>query len=765
MNVLHKPASVLIVDDVPDNLRLLAGMLKKQGYTIRPVRDGRTALMSVRSNPPDIILLDIMMPNMDGFEVCRQLKSNPETMSIPVIFISALHEIFDKVKAFRLGGADYITKPFQPEEIIARIESHLSVRRLQRQLEEQNSRLQIEITDRIHAEEKLREALEKADAANLAKSRFLANMSHEIRTPMNAIIGFTEILLSKSSDETHRKHLKTILSGGQSLLAIINDILDLSKIEAGKLELQYEPVSIRELLTELREMFSFTAKEKSLELETDIPDDIPEGLILDKVRIRQILINLIGNAIKFTHSGYVRITVQSERCNMQRDLCCALHLEVRDSGIGIPQEQIGMIFENFVQQQGQKVSQYGGTGLGLSIAKKLTEMMYGTLSVSSEVGKGSTFRIVFPNIKIAECTIADIRESETENILFAPARILIVDDVRLNRELVKDYMEGSALIFIEADSGETALDILAIEKADLILMDLRMPGKSGEEITEIIKNNRNMNHIPVIAMTASVMKEKEESIRNLFDGYLRKPLSKKELVGELKKYLAYKTDTSSDQNEAASDSSHQSLISSLPGIDGRAGLRLVGNDEKFYKKFLRMFYERAEHSESVIRDLLNRNDMQQAEIEIHTLKGMSAHIGATELHSAACQLEQAVRERDKILLGNFPGRFGNALTQVLNSIRGSGILNKAENICQLSEIRKYSDLSPEEQAEIGKHLQHLSSLIRSGNLEAEEYIETVMHSLSGLGMEEQLATLEKHIENYDFRQAHDILDEILSSLD
>ena len=227
----------------------------------------------------------------------------------------------------------------------------------------------------------------------------------------------------------------------------------------------------------------------------------------------------------------------------------------------------------------------------------------------------------------------------------------------------------------------------------------------------------------------------------------------------MKKYPAYKSDTAADQNESTSAS-----CPPLPGIDVKIGLRLVGDDEKFYRKFLKMFYERAEHSDAVIRDLLNRNEMQQAEIEIHTLKGMSAHIGATELHSTACELEQAVRKSDNGSVGNLLNRFGDNLHHVLNSIRDSGLLKKAE-AGQVSETRKFSELPPEEQAKIKKHLHYLAALLRDSNLEAEDYIETIIQSLSGLGMEEQLATLEKHIENYDFRQAHDILDEILSSLD
>ncbi len=398
-------------------------------------------------------------------------------------------------------------------------------------------------------EAELEQARLAAESANRAKSEFLANMSHEIRTPMNAIIGFSEILLGKSLPDAEKNYLKTILSSGQALLTIINDILDLSKIEAGKLELQYEPVNLKILLNEIKQIFFFKAQEKNLKILTDIGDDIPDALMMDEVRIRQILINLVGNALKFTHKGQVNV---SARCNIQ-STTCDLTLEVEDTGIGIPEDQQHRIFESFAQQQGQNVRQYGGTGLGLTITKRLTEIMNGKISVHSKVGQGSVFRIEFSDMQIAAPMTAAVPASDHADVVFDPALILIADSLQNNRELIKLYLENSPITFAEADNGEALLNLLNPRKPNLILTELRMPEKSGYEIAEIIKSTPELRDIPIIALTASGMKDSEDRIRNLFDGYLRKPIRKMSLIEELRKFLTYQI---ADHAEVPSNDSH-----------------------------------------------------------------------------------------------------------------------------------------------------------------------------------------------------------------
>jgi signal transduction histidine kinase len=455
------------------------------------------------------------------------------------------------------------------KEIAERKEVEKQLKKYQRRLEDMvkdrtaelslsNERLQQEILQHRRTGEALKNAKLEAERANLAKSRFLANISHEIRTPMTAILGFSEILLSKVTTPELKNYIDNIHSSGETLLSLINDILDLSKIEAGRMELQAETVKIRNLLNELKQMFTHKFMDKEMELQIKVDKSVPGFLIVDKIKLRQVLVNLVENALKFSSQGTVKVTLKAMKQTVQKrseSLSSAgerrldVIFEVQDRGIGIPEDQQELIFDSFRQQEGQQIGKYGGTGLGLTISKRLVEIMQGTISVKSRVGRGSTFRVVLPTIesRIDIEPGEDTREPDLSLIRFEPAVVLVVDDTLSARELVKGYLEDTPLSVIEAENGEEALTILENVSApaaggtlpDLILMDIKMPGKSGLEITKIIKSRSSLKHVPVIISTASVMKENELKLKRIGDGFLRKPFSRADLFCQLKNHLPY----------------------------------------------------------------------------------------------------------------------------------------------------------------------------------------------------------------------------------
>ncbi|MCP4135968.1 MAG: response regulator [bacterium] len=397
-----------------------------------------------------------------------------------------------------------------------------------------------DITEKRFAE-KLKSEKEAADAANDAKSVFLAHVTHEIRTPMNAILGFAELLKNRVADEQAKEYLSAIYTSSKTLLNLINDILDLSKIEAGKLELQYKAVNLNILLKEIELIFSYMLNEKGLDFIVEVHEDFPESLLLDDIRLKQILCNLISNAIKFTEKGSVKVTFLPDYSTAGEGTF-DLILLVSDTGIGIADEELERIFDSFIQQKDQDLSRYGGTGLGLAITKRLISIMGGNITVESSRGKGSTFTMRLPNVSEAspdEYIKEDLAEY-IDRIQFQNIKILIVDDILYNRVLLKDMIDSPEAQFYEAEDGQEAIELTRRYMPDIILMEIRMPVLMGDEAVRIIKNDESLKHIPVIAITASVLQENERGIRNAgCDSFLLKPIDRFHLVCEMIKYLPY----------------------------------------------------------------------------------------------------------------------------------------------------------------------------------------------------------------------------------
>ncbi|MFW5443015.1 MAG: ATP-binding protein [Methylococcaceae bacterium] len=398
----------------------------------------------------------------------------------------------------------------------------------------------------------LTEAKEEADAANLAKSEFLANMSHEIRTPMNAIIGFTELLNEQIEEPKLKSFVKTIQSAGRNLLTLINDILDLSKIEAGKFEIEKTATDPHDIFSELNAVFALKMNEKGLKFIMEVDPNIPKSLILDAVRLRQVLLNLIGNAIKFTDKGFVRLrayTTNEDKNNSKLDLL----IDVEDSGIGISDDHLEKVFGEFEQTSGQNQKKYGGTGLGLSISQRLTTLMGGKVSLQSELGSGSIFTVTLFKVDVSSLIAEDIKDSALQTqIDFHPCSILIVDDVAAdNRDLLLAFFGESEINITEVENGLEAVNLAKQQTFDLILMDIRMPVMDGYQAAKEIKA---FSKVPIVALTASVIEnEFKQSNRENFDGYLRKPVLKTELTDELRHFLAF-------DEVIKRESNHQTLM-------------------------------------------------------------------------------------------------------------------------------------------------------------------------------------------------------------
>ncbi len=627
--------TVLVVDNNSADQKQLTSILREANNTVISCSSSEETLKLIRTRSPDIILLSVTLPGLNGFSLCRKLRRNKNLSDIPVIFVTSHSGQKDILEGFNAGGNDYIIKPFQPKELLARVRNHLHIHDMLLQ----NKRL-----------------TERSEDSSSSKSEFLATMSHEIRTPLNSIIGMAEVLAETELTSEQQNFVRIFRSAGESLLEIINDILDLSKIEAGQTEFEAVDFHLPSLLNSVTSILSVRAAEQNTLVTTNIHPAVPDGVRGDPTRLRQILINLVGNGLKFTENGDVEISVTKNTDNN-------LLFSIKDNGIGIPKEKQELIFESFTQADSLTTRKYGGTGLGLTICQKLTKIMGGRIWLESMPGKGSTFFFTCSFAPALSGTLpaTDQLAPPPSCQILQPARILLVDDNEDNRNLLCLYLRNTPYSLTTATNGAEAVTLFKQSAFDLVIMDIEMPVLDGYEATKQLRlweEERHLEATPIIALTAhAFVRYRKKCIEAGCSDYLTKPVRKDTLIQTLSTHLNPEQETS-NRNTTSADGTKDLKETDLDEIPK------VTLDPKIKKLLPSFLKNKRSDAKSLLQSIATEN-MEELSRQAHAIKGTSWMYGFKELGDTCLELERAAKNNDIALTHRIALQVNNYLNKVV----------------------------------------------------------------------------------------------------
>ncbi|MEZ4887606.1 MAG: response regulator [Chitinophagales bacterium] len=636
------PAKILVVDDEPDLEILIRRKFRRKvrenELELLFAHNGLEALELLKEHEDvDLVVTDINMPEMDGMTLLNEINNLDRI--IKSVVMSAYGDLENIRTAMNRGAFDFITKPIDFKDFEITLDKSLAEVALLKKGFSASQKFQAEKERRMRAETSRR-----------FKEQFLANMSHEIRTPMNAVVGITNLLLKKTPRTDQVEYLQIVKQSAQNLLVIINDILDLSKIEAGKMDFDDNPFSVQQVVRNVTKMLDFKAQEKGLQLLSHIDDSVPKAVSGDVARLTQILMNLVGNAIKFTEKGEVRISVTAQQLEKTSNTI-HIHFAIADTGIGIEAEKLQSIFDTFSQADSSINRRFGGTGLGLSISKQLVDLQKGTLKVESEWKKGSTFSFTIPyqiadDANLEEQPLSSLHENEHKAL--RGLRILLVEDNEFNQIVAVDTLKMliEDLLIDIAENGQIGVDMLQKGGYDIVLMDISMPVMNGYEATTHIRQKlpTPISQIPIMAMTASATtSEIERCFEVGMNEYIAKPFLEEELLQKLKHLFLQIEPTSKKKMQQNKSVDANRVLGSV--LDMSFLEKFTKNDPTKMSKYIHIFLKNAPDQLTALNEHLEANNWNQLRASAHALKSQLRYMGVFPLQDTIQTIENNAGEQ------------------------------------------------------------------------------------------------------------------------